>query len=57
MMCLEPTSDFSEQEPHEEPEKVAKKSIEKMEKQKTWRRTSQTYTIYKQPTKKLDRRI
>ena len=34
MMCWEPTSDFLEQEPHKEPEKVAKKPIEKMEKQK-----------------------
>ena len=34
MMCWEPTSDFSEEEPHEEPEKVAKKLVERMEKQK-----------------------
>ena len=34
MMCWEPTSNFSEEEPHEEPEKVAKKPIKKMEKQK-----------------------
>ena len=33
MMCWEPTSNFSEEEPHEEPEKVAKKPIEKTEKQ------------------------
>ena len=36
MMCWEPTSDFSEEEPHEEPEKVAKKPIENMEKAKTY---------------------
>ena len=34
MMCWELTSDFSKEETHEEPEKVAKKPIEKMEKQK-----------------------
>ena len=34
MMCWEPTSNFSEEEPHEEPEKVAKKPVEKMENQK-----------------------
>ena len=34
MMCWEPTSNFSEEEPHEEPEKVVKKPIEKTEKQK-----------------------
>ena len=34
MMCWEPTSEFSEQEPHEEPEKVAKKPVKKTEKQK-----------------------
>ena len=34
MMCWEPTSDFSDEEPHEEPEEVAKKPVEKMEKQK-----------------------
>ena len=34
MMCWEPTSDPSEEQPHEEPEKVAKKPIEKTEKQK-----------------------
>ena len=33
MMCWEPTRIFSEEEPHKEPEKVAKKPIEKMEKQ------------------------
>ena len=34
MMCWEPTSNFSEEGPHEEPEKVAKKPVEKMENQK-----------------------
>ena len=34
MMCWEFTSNFSEEEPYEEPEKVAKKPVEKMEKQK-----------------------
>ena len=34
MMCWELTSDFSKEETHEEPEKVAKKPAEKMEKQK-----------------------
>ena len=34
MMCWEPTSNFMEEEPHKEPEKVAKKPIEKTEKQK-----------------------
>ena len=34
MMCWEPTSNLSEEEPHEEAEKVTKKPIEKMEKQK-----------------------
>ena len=34
MMCWEPTSDFLEEEPHEEPEKVAKKLVERIEKQK-----------------------
>ena len=34
MMCWEPTSNLSEEKPHEEPEKVTKKSIEKTEKQK-----------------------
>ena len=34
MMCWESTSSFLEEEPHEEPEKVAKKHVEKMEKQK-----------------------
>ena len=34
MMCWELTSGFSKEETHEEPEKVAKKPIEKMEKQK-----------------------
>ena len=34
MMCWEPTSNLSEEEPHKEPEKVMKKPIEKTEKQK-----------------------
>ena len=34
MMCWELTSDFSKEETHKEPEKVAKKPIEKTEKQK-----------------------
>ena len=34
MMCWESTSNFSEEEPHEELEKVAKKPVEKTEKQK-----------------------
>ena len=34
MMCWESTNNFTEEEPHEEPEKVAKKPIEKMEKLK-----------------------
>ena len=34
MMCWEPTSNFSEDKPHEEPEKVMKKPIKKTEKQK-----------------------
>ena len=34
MMCWEPTSNFSEEEPHKEPEQVAKKLVEKMGKQK-----------------------
>ena len=51
MMCWEPTSNLTEEEPHVEPEKVTKKLVEKMEKQKTWRRTCRTYTRYKQPTK------
>ena len=34
MMCWEPTSNLSEEKPHEEPEKVTKKPIEKTEKQK-----------------------
>ena len=34
MMCWELTSDFSKEETHKEPEKVAKKPVEKMEKQK-----------------------
>ena len=34
MMCWEPTSNLSEEEPHKEPEKVTKKPVEKTEKQK-----------------------
>ena len=34
MMCWEPVSNFTKEEPHEEPDKVAKKPIEKTEKQK-----------------------
>ena len=34
MMCWESTSNFPEEEPHEESEKVAKKHVEKMAKQK-----------------------
>ena len=34
MMCWESTSNFMEEEPHKEPEKVAKKCIEKTEKPK-----------------------
>ena len=34
MMCWEPTRNLSEEEPHEEPEKVTKKPIEKTEKQR-----------------------
>ena len=34
MMCWEPTSNFSKEETHKEPEKVAKKPAKKMEKQK-----------------------
>ena len=34
MMCWESPSNFTEEEPHKEPEKVAKKPIEKTEKQK-----------------------
>ena len=34
MMCWESMSNFMEEEPHKEPEKVAKKPIEKMEKLK-----------------------
>ena len=34
MMCWEPTSNFSKEETHEEPEKVVKKPAEKTEKQK-----------------------
>ena len=34
MMCWEPKSNLSEEKPHEEPEKVVKKPIEKTEKQK-----------------------
>ena len=34
MMCWEPISNLSEEKPHEEPEKVTKKPVKKMEKQK-----------------------
>ena len=34
MMCWEPTSNLSEEKPHEEPEKMMKKPVEKTEKQK-----------------------
>ena len=34
MMCWESTRNFTEEEPHKEPEKVAKKPIERTEKQK-----------------------
>ena len=34
MMCWESTSNFTEEEPHEEPEKVVKKPVEKTEKLK-----------------------
>ena len=34
MMCGEPTNNLSEEKPHKEPEKVTKKPVEKMEKQK-----------------------
>ena len=34
MMCWESTSNFMEEEPHKEPEKVAKKPVEKTEKLK-----------------------
>ena len=34
IMCWEPTSNFLEEEPHEKPEKVAKKPVEKTENQK-----------------------
>ena len=34
MMCWESTSNFMEEEPHKEPEKVAKKPVEKTEKPK-----------------------
>ena len=34
MMCWESTGNFTEEDPHKEPEKVAKKPIETMEKQK-----------------------
>ena len=34
MMCWEPTSNLSEEKPHEEPEKTTKKLVEKTEKQK-----------------------
>ena len=34
MMCWEPTSNFTEEEPRKEPEKVEKNPVEKTEKQK-----------------------
>ena len=34
MMCWESTSNFSKEKTHEEPEKMAKKPVEKMEMQK-----------------------
>ena len=34
MMCWESTRDYTEEEPHKESEKVAKKPVEKTEKQK-----------------------
>ena len=34
MMCWEPTSNLSGEQPHEEPEKVTKKLVKKTEKQK-----------------------
>ena len=34
MMCWEPTSNFSKEETHEEPEKAVKKPVEKTVKQK-----------------------
>ena len=34
MMCWEPTSNLSEEKPHEKPEKVTKKAVKKTEKQK-----------------------
>ena len=34
MMCWEPASNFTEEKPHEEPEKVAKKPVKKTENQK-----------------------
>ena len=34
MMCWEPTNNFTEEEPHKEPEKVEKKPVKKMEKLK-----------------------
>ena len=52
MMCWEPTSNFSKEETHEEPEKVAKKPAKKMEKN-----MKRTYTRYRQLTKNLNRRI
>ena len=33
-MCWEATNNFTEEQPHKEPEKVAKKPVEKMEKLK-----------------------
>ena len=34
VMCWEAMNNFPEEEPHKEPEKVEKKPVEKMEKQK-----------------------
>ena len=34
MMCWEATNNFTEEEPHKEPEKVAKKPVKKIEKLK-----------------------
>ena len=34
MMCWESTSNFTEEEPHKEPEKMVKRPIERTEKQK-----------------------
>ena len=57
MMCWEPTSNSSEEKPHEEPEKVTKKPIEKTENQKHGEEHVGPTLDTKQPTKYLDRRI